>query len=214
MTSENVEENIAEVIDSIIGAGAALQAKAFREGFSKVFPIADLKAFTADELVMLFGNSDEDWSIESESVACVLDSDAEYILPALSEVIKADHGFNVESRAIHDLLEIMSEYDAPTRRNFLQFVTGSPKLPIGGVYICSFISPSNINQGITGFRGLNPHFTVVRKAHEPPLAADDYLPSVMTCVNYLKLPDYSTKAVMKERLLTAMKEGVGSFHLS
>ena len=114
MTSENVEEYIAEVIDSIIGAGAALQAKAFREGFSKVFPIADLKAFTADELVMLFGNSDEDWSIESESVACVLDSDAEYILPALSEVIKADHGFNVESRAIHDLLEIMSEYALST----------------------------------------------------------------------------------------------------
>ncbi len=66
VTSENVEEYISEVLDAIIGKGAALQAKAFREGFSKVFPIADLKAFTADELVMLFGNSDEDWSIESE----------------------------------------------------------------------------------------------------------------------------------------------------
>ena len=65
VTSENVEEYIAEVIDSIIGAGAALQAKAFREGFSKVFPITDLASFSADELVMLFGNGDEDWSIES-----------------------------------------------------------------------------------------------------------------------------------------------------
>lgn len=64
VTSENVEEYISEVIDAIIGKGAVLQAKAFREGFSKVFPIADLQAFTADELVMLFGNSDEDWSIE------------------------------------------------------------------------------------------------------------------------------------------------------
>jgi E3 ubiquitin-protein ligase TRIP12 len=43
-----------------------LQAKAFKEGFSKVFPITDLRAFSADELVMLFGNSDEDWSVESE----------------------------------------------------------------------------------------------------------------------------------------------------
>lgn len=65
MTAENVEEYIAEALDAIIGKGAMLQAKAFREGFSKVFPIADLQAFTADELVMLFGNSDEDWSIES-----------------------------------------------------------------------------------------------------------------------------------------------------
>ena len=52
------------MLEAIIGRGAAVQAKAFREGFSKVFPIADLQAFTADELVMLFGNGDEDWSIE------------------------------------------------------------------------------------------------------------------------------------------------------
>ncbi|KAH8075865.1 hypothetical protein BXZ70DRAFT_712273 [Cristinia sonorae] len=179
VTSENVEEYIAEVIDAIIGRGAQLQAKAFREGFSKVFPIADLQSFTADELVMLFGNSDEDWSIET-----------------LSEALKADHGFNADSRAIRDLIEIMSEYDVSTRRSYLQFITGSPKLPIGG------------------FRGLNPPLTVVRKPHEAPLSADDYLPSVMTCVNYLKLPEYSSKAVMKEKLRVAIQEGIGSFHLS
>ncbi len=39
------------------------------EGFSKVFPITDLQAFALDELVMLFGNAEEDWSIESESFA-------------------------------------------------------------------------------------------------------------------------------------------------
>jgi E3 ubiquitin-protein ligase TRIP12 len=42
-------------------------------------------------------------------------------------------------------------------------MTGAPKLPING------------------FRGLNPPFTVVRKPHEAPFRADDYLPSVMTC---------------------------------
>lgn len=51
---------------------------------------------------------------------------------ALSESLKADHGFNVESRAIRDLIEVMSAYDASTRRDYLQFITGSPKLPIGG----------------------------------------------------------------------------------
>ncbi|TFY68826.1 hypothetical protein EVJ58_g785 [Rhodofomes roseus] len=179
VTSENVDEYVHEILDAIIGKGAALQAKAFREGFSKVFPIADLQAFTTDELIMLFGNSEEDWSLET-----------------LSEALKADHGFNVESRAIRDLLEIMSEFESPTRRSYLQFITGSPRLPIGG------------------FRGLNPSLTVVRKPHEAPLTADDYLPSVMTCVNYLKLPEYSSKAVMREKLHVAMREGIGSFHLS
>ena len=46
-----------------------MQAKAFREGFSKVFPITDLQAFALDELVMLFGNAEEDWSIESRCFA-------------------------------------------------------------------------------------------------------------------------------------------------
>lgn len=65
VTADNVDEYIHEVIDAIIGKGAQAQAQAFREGFSKVFPINDLQAFAADELVMLFGNSDEDWSVES-----------------------------------------------------------------------------------------------------------------------------------------------------
>jgi len=130
----------------------------------------------------------------------------------LSEALKADHGFNVESRAIRELIEIMADYGTSTRRAYLQFITGSPKLPIGGrrSYIVFFSDLTFLS----GFRGLNPPFTVVRKPHETPLKADDYLPSVMTCVNYLKLPDYSSKAVMREKLKTAMEEGVGSFHLS
>lgn len=36
----------------------------------------------------------------------------------------------------------------------------------------------------------------------------------MTCVNYLKMPDYSDIGVLRERLDTAVKEGQGSFHLS
>ena len=51
---------------------------------------------------------------------------------ALGEALKADHGFTADSKAIQNLTEIMAEYDAVTRRSYLQFITGSPKLPIGG----------------------------------------------------------------------------------
>ena len=66
VTMENVDDYIHEVLDAILGTGAHVQAKAFKDGFSKVFPVTDLQAFSADELVMLFGNSDEDWSTESK----------------------------------------------------------------------------------------------------------------------------------------------------
>jgi len=57
-------------------------------------------------------------------------------------------------------------------------------------------------------------FTVVCKPSEAPYSSDDYLPSVMTCVNYLKLPDYTSMKVMRKQMFTAMKEGQGAFHLS
>ena len=65
-----------------------------------------------------------------------------------------------------------------------------------------------------GLRSLNPPLTIVRKSFEPPLCADSYLPSVMTCVNYLKLPDYSSKEIMASKLKLAALEGQHSFHLS
>ena len=57
-------------------------------------------------------------------------------------------------------------------------------------------------------------FTVVCKPSEPPYTSDDYLPSVMTCVNYLKMPDYSSIDILREKLRVAVMEGQGAFHLS
>jgi E3 ubiquitin-protein ligase TRIP12 len=49
--------------------------------------------------------------------------------------IKADHGYNLDSKSVRNLLATMSEFDVQERRDFLQFITGSPKLPIGGKFI-------------------------------------------------------------------------------
>lgn len=67
---------------------------------------------------------------------------------------------------------------------------------------------------VSGFRSLNPPLTIVRKTFESTENPDDFLPSVMTCVNYLKLPDYSSIEIMREKLLIAAREGQQSFHLS
>lgn len=51
---------------------------------------------------------------------------------ALMDSTKADHGYNLDSKSVRNLLQSMSELTKPQRRDFLQFITGSPKLPIGG----------------------------------------------------------------------------------
>jgi E3 ubiquitin-protein ligase TRIP12 len=120
VTIDNVAQYVDMVVDFTLGGGVQRQVDAFRAGFSQVFPYAALHAFTPDELVMLFGRVEEDWSLET-----------------LMDSIKADHGFNLDSRSVRNLLQVMSEFSMTERRDFLQFVTGSPKLPIGGT-LCSF----------------------------------------------------------------------------
>ena len=117
VTIENVDLYVDRVVDMTLGSGVCRQVEAFRAGFSQVFAYSSLKTFTPSELVILFGQSKEDWSIET-----------------LMDSIKADHGFNMDSRSVRNLLQTMSEFDMQQRRDFLQFVTGSPKLPIGGTY--------------------------------------------------------------------------------
>ncbi|KZV58123.1 hypothetical protein F511_37571 [Dorcoceras hygrometricum] len=112
----------------------------------------------------------------------------------LLDHIKFDHGYTISSPPVVNLIEVMREFDSEQQRAFLQFVTGAPRLPSGG------------------FASLNPKLTIVRKHCGKWIDAD--LPSVMTCANYLKLPPYSTKEIMKEKLLYAITEGQGSFHLS
>lgn len=142
VTIENVNLYVDKVIDLTLGSGVQRQVDAFRSGFSQVFRYSSLRAFTPSELVMLFGRVEEDWTIESMFCVflliffnCVYQcSDADFLLLALMDSIKADHGFNMDSRSVRNLLQTMSELSTSERRDFLQFITGSPKLPIGGKF--------------------------------------------------------------------------------
>lgn len=179
VTAANLELYINKVLEATLYTGIVHQTKAFMDGFSKVFPIKSLVIFSLEELAGLFGSAEEDWSIET--------------LPA---AIIANHGYSKESDAVIRLVNILVNFNDIEKRAFLQFLTGAPKLPIGG------------------FKALRPPFTVVRKQADNGLKDDDYLPSVMTCANYLKLPSYSSENVMKEKLLQAVNEGAGAFLLS
>ncbi|KAG8364405.1 hypothetical protein BUALT_Bualt19G0125400 [Buddleja alternifolia] len=178
------------VVDATVGTGIMRQMEAFRSGFNQVFDISTLQIFSPNELDYLLCGRRELWKAES-----------------LADHIKFDHGYTSKSPAIVHLLEIMGEFTPDQQRAFCQFVTGAPRLPPGGLAV------------------LNPKLTIVRKHSSNTSStvnngsgqsesADDDLPSVMTCANYLKLPPYSSKEIMYKKLLYAISEGQGSFDLS
>ncbi|XP_058785696.1 E3 ubiquitin-protein ligase UPL3-like isoform X2 [Vicia villosa] len=186
----NLEEYVSLVVDATVKNGITRQMEAFRAGFNQVFDISSLQIFNPQELDNLLCGRRELWEVET-----------------LTDHIKFDHGYTAKSPAIINLLTIMGEFTPEQQRAFCQFVTGAPRLPPGGLAV------------------LNPKLTIVRKLSSTAVnttsngnvhseSADDDLPSVMTCANYLKLPPYSTKEIMYKKLLYAISEGQGSFDLS
>ena len=90
----------------------------------------------------------------------------------------------MDSKVVKDLVGMMVAFEDSERRAFLSFATGSPRLPVGGEQTKSTCGSLLILK--SGFRALHPSLTVVRKLPEPGHHADEYLPSVMTCQNYVR----------------------------
>eukprot|EP00339_Tiarina_fusa_P025807 CAMPEP_0117003470 /NCGR_PEP_ID=MMETSP0472-20121206/4774_1 /TAXON_ID=693140 ORGANISM="Tiarina fusus, Strain LIS" /NCGR_SAMPLE_ID=MMETSP0472 /ASSEMBLY_ACC=CAM_ASM_000603 /LENGTH=1404 /DNA_ID=CAMNT_0004704119 /DNA_START=206 /DNA_END=4423 /DNA_ORIENTATION=- len=181
VTLDNLHEYIELVIDTLLVSGVRMQMEAFRKGFQSVLPISSLCCFSVSELdAMLCGwtpNSKEYWETH-----------------AILDAIECDHQYNINSLPVQYFAAALNLLSDEEKRNFLFFLTGSPRLPIGG------------------FKSLHPRLTVVRKDTEG--LPDNYLPSVMTCVNYVKLPAYSSPEITSNQIKRAISEGLSSFHLS
>lgn len=114
----------------------------------------------------------------------------------LVDATRCDHGYSHESLAVLHFLRILSELGQSDQQKFVLFTTGAPALPLGGL------------------RNLHPRLTIVRRTPEAGRSPDECLPTVMTCTNYFKLPDYSSYDVAKKQIMYAVREGQRSFHLS
>ncbi|KAK2843199.1 hypothetical protein Q7C36_011414 [Tachysurus vachellii] len=99
-------------------------------------------------------------------------------------------GYTRDSPGFLRFVRVLCGMCSDERKAFLQFTTGCSTLPPGGL------------------ANLHPRLTIVRKVD----ATDASYPSVNTCVHYLKLPEYSSEEIMRERLLAATMEK--GFHLN
>ncbi|MCQ2815729.1 MAG: hypothetical protein MJ252_00535 [archaeon] len=188
VTIDNLETYKSLVFNKLLIEGQREIINSFTEGFNKVFPIEKIKVFSSVELEEIICSNksydDETWSYEN-----------------LTQNIIPSHGFTKESLMYNGLIEILIGFNQEQRKKFLKFVTGCDRLPIGG------------------FKNLNPKLTVVMFKSEilkggEIFASDDHLPSVMTCQNYLKIPNYSSVDILRVKLECAISEGGSAFLLT
>jgi ubiquitin-protein ligase E3 C len=97
--------------------------------------------------------------------------------------------FHDDHPYIHAFWRVVESFDDADRRAFLSFVTSCPRAPL------------------LGFGAMKPRFGISRV----PIASDaDKLPTASTCMALLKLPcPYSSDAVLRDKLLYAVRSGAG-----
>lgn len=189
VSAERAIEFVREAQEAIVGRGVEEQLKEIRTGVEEVMRPEEFGLFDDGEL---------GWLLRGEGPDAL-----QWTKKELSSQMGFDHGYTSTSRHAQMFLEIVSEMENEDRRRLLRFVTGSERLPPGGL------------------GSLQPKLTVVKKQPtgvgeglDEGTAADADLPSAMTCQNFLKLPPHSSKEAMETRLLYAIRECQSSFQLS
>ena len=149
------------------------QVEALLKGFYEIIPQKLISIFNYNELELVISGSPkidiEDWKKNTQY-----------------------ENYNENTPIIKYFWEIIESYDDNERAEFLQFVTGSCKIPLEGF------------KALPGIGGVNKF--LISKVFDKNF---DRLPTAHTCTNQLDLPEYPSKEILKQRLEFAIKEGKG-----
>lgn len=137
------------------------------------------------------------YELVPRKLICIFDSkEIELLISGLPDIDIMDlkknteyNGYTEHSDVIKWFWEVLESYTGRERAEFLQFVTGTSKVPLEGF------------KNLPGANGIQK-FQIHRIQ-----GGSERLPSAHTCFNQLDLPEYPSKEILQERLLKAIKEG-------
>ena len=174
VTEENKIDYIKLLCHMKMTKNIQTQIEAFKAGFHELVPAELISIFDSKELELLISGLP---NIELDD----LQNNTDY------------HNYTKDSPVIVWLWEILEEFSREERAEFIQFVTGSSKVPLEGFKALP---------GMGGFQKFQIHKS---------FASTDRLPSAHTCMNQLDLPEYPSKEKLRQRLKYAISEGKEGF---
>eukprot|EP01068_Selenidium_serpulae_P010531 Selendium_serpulae@DN5486_c0_g1_i1.p1 len=173
VTNDNKHQYVQLMCEHKVQEGVKPQLEAFLKGFHELMPAKLLFIFDDKELELLISGLPK---IDLED----LKRHTNY------------YNYTTTSKHIKWFWEILGEFDQNRLAGFLQFVTGTSRVPLGGF------------ENLMGTRGPQPMY--IHRAF-----GDERLPSAHTCFNQLDLPEYSTKEKMRSKLIQAVTLGSEGF---
>uniref|UniRef100_A0A1I8INF1 HECT-type E3 ubiquitin transferase n=1 Tax=Macrostomum lignano TaxID=282301 RepID=A0A1I8INF1_9PLAT len=169
VTEDNKAEYVARVCQERMIGSIRQQLAAFLEGFYDIIPKRLISIFNEQELELLISG-----------------------LPTIDiDDLRANtlyEKYSATSPQIQWLWRALRSFDQADRARFIQFVTGTSKVPLGGF------------AKLEGMRG-QQKFQVHRDGR-----STDRLPTAHTCFNQLDLPVYESYEKLREMLLLAITE--------
>jgi E3 ubiquitin-protein ligase HUWE1 len=178
VTEETKEKYVSLVCQHRMTTAISKQIKAYLDGFYELVRPELISIFTAKELELLISGM-PDIDIHD------LKKNTDY------------QGYRATDKEIGWFWNIMFSLNKSEKAAFLQFTTGSSKVPLNGF------------AELQGMRGIQK-FSV----HKVGGGANGALMSAHTCFNSLDLPVYNSEEIMRDKLLLAIKEGGGAFLFS
>ncbi|KAM9785539.1 E3 ubiquitin-protein ligase HUWE1-like [Neosynchiropus ocellatus] len=177
VTEENKKEYVHLVCQMKMTGAIRKQLAAFLEGFYEIIPKRLISIFTEQELELLISGLP---TIDIDD----LKANTEY------------HKYQSSSIQIQWFWRALRSFDQADRAKFLQFVTGTSKVPL---------------QGFAALEGMNgiQKFQIHRDDR-----STDRLPSAHTCFNQLDLPAYESYEKLRHMLLLAIQECSEGFGLA
>ncbi|RWS01335.1 E3 ubiquitin-protein ligase HUWE1-like isoform X2, partial [Dinothrombium tinctorium] len=169
VTEANKHEYVHLVCQEKMTSAIRTQLDAFLEGFYEIIPKRLISIFNEQELELLISGLP---NIDIDD----LKMNTEY------------HKYQANSLQIQWFWRALRSFDQADRAKFLQFVTGTSKVPL---------------QGFAALEGMNG--TQKFQIHRDDRSTDR-LPSAHTCFNQLDLPAYETYDKLRTMLLKAIHE--------
>ncbi|KAK9903911.1 hypothetical protein WJX75_000261 [Coccomyxa subellipsoidea] len=123
---------------------------------------------------------------QPEELECLICGSTELDFAALESAVHYEDGFDGESPVVTWFWEVVHGFSEEQKKRLLFFVTGSDRVPIKGL------------------ASLQPPFVISRNG-----PSSNRLPTAHTCFNHLLLPAYNDKAILQNRLETAINNAEG-----
>ncbi|KAL7454340.1 hypothetical protein ACHAWC_005973, partial [Mediolabrus comicus] len=190
VTKENVIQYIHLVSHRRMNIAGSRQTHAFLHGFRDIIPAPWVRLFSAYEFQKLISGDDAVQGIDVQG---------------MMNVTRYSGGLHPSQPIVRWLWEVVNEMNPDQQRKFLKFMTSCSRQPL------------------LGFKSLVPapcvqQTRLMEDNHGNDIAEGSALgnirlPSSSTCMNLLKLPKYTSKAMLRDKLLYAIEAAAG-FELS